>query len=71
MRNEEYYDRELDKLEIYSEEALLQIQDELKKIETEWKEAKRKRQRAGVPQVAVLRDPCVQLDNKLLAQSSR
>ena len=47
LRNEEYYDRELDKLETYSEEALLQLQDELKRVEDGWKEAKRKRQRAG------------------------
>lgn len=47
LRNEEYYDRELDKLETYSEEALLQLQDELRRVEDSWKEAKRKRQRAG------------------------
>ena len=47
LRNEEYYDRELDKLETYSEEALFQLQDELKQVENEGKEAKRKRQRAG------------------------
>ncbi len=47
LRNEEYYDRELDKLETYSEEALLQLQDELRRVEDDWKEAKRKRQRAG------------------------
>jgi hypothetical protein len=47
LRNEEYYDRELDKLETYSEKALLQLQDELRRVEDDWKEAKRKRQRAG------------------------
>lgn len=46
IRNEEYYEREMDKLEIYSEEAVLKMQDDLKKIEDAWKEAKKKRQKA-------------------------
>lgn len=45
-RNEEYYEREMDKLELYSEEAVLKMQDDLKKIEDAWKEAKSKRQRS-------------------------
>lgn len=46
LRNEEYYEREMDKLELYSEEAVLKMQDDLKKIEDAWKEAKSKRQRS-------------------------
>lgn len=46
VRNEEYYEREMDKLELYSEEAVLKMQDDLKKIEDTWKEAKGKRQRS-------------------------
>ncbi|MBI4228423.1 MAG: SWF/SNF helicase family protein, partial [Deltaproteobacteria bacterium] len=46
VRNEEYYEREMDKLELYSEEAVLKMQDDLKKIEDAWKEAKSKRQRS-------------------------
>ena len=45
-RNEEYYDRELDKLDLFSEEALMKMQDDLKSKEEEYREAKRKRQRA-------------------------
>jgi len=46
IRNEEYFEREMDKLEMYSEEAVLKMEDDLKKIENAWKEAKRNRQRA-------------------------
>lgn len=46
QRNEEYYEKEMDKLETYSEEAVLKMQDDLKKVEDEWKETKRKRQKA-------------------------
>lgn len=46
LRNEEYFEREMDKLETYSEEAVLKMQDDLKKIEDTWKEAKRKRQKS-------------------------
>ena len=45
-RNEEYYDRELDKLDLFSEEALMKMQDDLRRKEEEYREAKRKRQRA-------------------------
>jgi hypothetical protein len=36
----------MDKLEVYSEEAVLKMQDDLKKLEDAWKEAKRKRQKS-------------------------
>ena len=45
-RNEEYYERELDKLDLFSEEALMKMQDDLKRKEEEYREAKRRRQRA-------------------------
>lgn len=47
IRNEEYFENEMDKLEIYSEEAVFKMQDDLKKIEDAWKDAKRKRQKAS------------------------
>lgn len=46
LRNEDYFEREMDKLDIYSEEAVLKMQDELKKLEDAWKEAKKKRQKS-------------------------
>jgi adenine-specific DNA-methyltransferase len=46
LRNEDYFEREMDKLETYSEEAVLKMQDELKKLEDAWKEAKKKRQKS-------------------------
>ena len=46
LRNEDYFEREMDKLDIYSEEAVLKMQDELKKFEDAWKEAKKKRQKS-------------------------
>jgi len=46
LRNEDYFEREMDKLETYSEEAVLKMQDDLKKIEDAWKEAKKKRQKS-------------------------
>ncbi len=46
VRNEEYYDAELDKLELYAEEVLLKLYNELKEKEAELSEAKRKKQRA-------------------------
>lgn len=45
LRNEEYYEKELDILETYSEEAVLKMQDDLYKIEDNWREVKKKRQR--------------------------
>lgn len=42
-RNEEYYERELDKLEIYSEEILMSLHESLQKKETEINDAKKKR----------------------------
>ncbi|MBI4847961.1 MAG: DEAD/DEAH box helicase [Nitrospirae bacterium] len=46
VRNEEYYDAELDKLELYAEEVLLRLYDELKEKEADLNEAKKKKQRA-------------------------
>lgn len=46
LRNEDYFEREMDKLETYSEEVVLKMQDELKKLEDAWKEAKKKRQKS-------------------------
>jgi adenine-specific DNA-methyltransferase len=46
MRNEDYYEREMDKLETYSEEAVLKMHDDLTKLEDTWKEAKKKRQKS-------------------------
>lgn len=46
VRNEEYYDAELDKLELYTEEVLLRLYDEIKEKEAELNEAKKKKQRA-------------------------
>ncbi len=46
VRNEEYYDAELDKLELYSDEVLLRLYNELKEKEAELNEAKKKKQRA-------------------------
>jgi len=45
VRNEEYYDAELDRLEVYAEEMLMQFYDDLKKKEEEITEAKKKKQR--------------------------
>jgi hypothetical protein len=45
-RNEEYYDAELDKLELSSEEVLMSLQDELKNKEEELISARKKKQRA-------------------------
>ncbi|MBI5641046.1 MAG: DEAD/DEAH box helicase family protein [Nitrospirae bacterium] len=45
-RNEEYYDAELDRLEIYAEESLMRLQDELKKKGEELAEARKKKQKA-------------------------
>ncbi|MFQ5901263.1 MAG: SNF2-related protein [Thermodesulfobacteriota bacterium] len=46
MRNEEYYEKELDKLDSYSEEVLMKLHDDIKKKEDELEIAKRKKQRA-------------------------
>ena len=46
VRNEEYYDFELDKLEVYAEEMLMKFYDDLKKKEEEITEAKKRKQRA-------------------------
>jgi len=46
LRNEEYYDAELDKLETYSEEVLMRLYDELKEKENELNEARKKKQKA-------------------------
>lgn len=46
VRNEEYYDAELDRLEVYTEEMLMKFYDDLKKKEEEIAEAKKKKQRA-------------------------
>lgn len=46
VRNEEYYDVELDRLEVYTEEMLMQFYDDLKKKEEEITEAKKRKQRA-------------------------
>jgi ERCC4-related helicase len=46
IRNEEYYEAELDKLELYSEEVLMRLYDELKDREEELNEAKKRKQRA-------------------------
>lgn len=46
LRNEEYYDAELDKLETYSEEVLMRLYDELKEKESELNEARKKKQKA-------------------------
>lgn len=46
LRNEEYFDEELDKLETYSEEVLMRLYDELEKKEMEISEAKKKKQKA-------------------------
>ena len=43
IRNEEYYDAEFDKLELYAEETLMRMHDELKEKEDELAAAKRKR----------------------------
>lgn len=45
-RNEEYYDAELDRLEVYAEESLMRLQDELKKKGDELAEARKRKQRA-------------------------
>lgn len=46
LRNEEYYDTELDKLEQYAEEVLLRLYDELKEKEMEIAEAKKRKQKS-------------------------
>lgn len=47
LRNEEYYDTELDKLEQYADEVLLRLYDELKEKEIEIAEAKRRKQKSS------------------------
>jgi SNF2 family DNA or RNA helicase len=48
VRNEEYYDAELDRLEVYAEEMLMKFYDDLKKKEEEITEAKKRKQRAMI-----------------------
>ena len=43
MRTEEYFDSELDKLELYSEEVLMKLEDELREKEEELKSARKKK----------------------------
>ncbi|MDO8445925.1 MAG: SNF2-related protein [Deltaproteobacteria bacterium] len=45
MRNEEYYESELDKLDLYSDEVLMEMSDELKKKEAEIGDAKKRKLR--------------------------
>lgn len=45
-RNEEYYDAELDRLDVYAEESLMKLQDELKKQREELAEARQRKQKA-------------------------
>lgn len=46
IKNEGYYDAEFDKLELYSEEVLMHLHDELKEKEKELDTAKKRKQRA-------------------------
>lgn len=46
MRNEDYYESELDKLDLYSDEVLMEFSDELRKKEAELAEAKKRKLRA-------------------------
>lgn len=46
-KNQEYYDTELDKLEIYIEEALMRLHDEFKKKEEELAKVQKRKQRAA------------------------
>lgn len=45
MRNEEYYESELDKLDLYSDEVLMELTDELRKKEAELGDAKKRKLR--------------------------
>lgn len=47
MRNKEYYEREMDKLDTYSEEMLMELHDEIKKKEVEIEIAKERKQKSG------------------------
>lgn len=44
-RNEKYYDAELDRFEVYAEESLLKLRDELKKKDEELAETRKRKQK--------------------------
>jgi hypothetical protein len=46
-KNQEYYDTEIDKLEVYVEESLMRLHDEFKRKEEELAKVQRKKQRAA------------------------
>ncbi len=45
--NEEYYDQERERLDLYTEESLMELEDQVDKKKREWNEAKRKLSRAN------------------------
>ncbi|MEK6589763.1 MAG: helicase-related protein, partial [Nitrospinota bacterium] len=47
MRNKEYYEREMDKFDTYSEEMLMELYDEIKKKEVEIEIVKDRKQKSG------------------------
>ncbi|MEW5706510.1 MAG: SNF2-related protein [Actinomycetota bacterium] len=63
--NEEYYDQERERLDLYTEESLMELEDKVDRKKREWNEAKRKLSRANTHEERMqLRDTVYKLEKE-------
>jgi len=71
LENEEFFDRELDKLDRYTEESLLEGQERLNRLRGEWDEAKKRKDRAPLGERRALRSEIQRLEREYVNQMRR